>query len=220
MHNFFVTALSIDTAEPKNACAHIRQIGQFQQALHGAIFAESAVQQGKDDIDITVGARLRQDRLRMPLAGFINEVFDDFILGGVEAFLTDSAERTEISCSPERPPKIRARRIFWVGWVKNHCRARLPKNLLRGRCRDGATFVICGEKSVQSPHAAASVLYQSFYVPLPPPICPVVSHHSRTLRHIAFVERENSRRERSHRIGVIGAGGMATGHMKTLVADA
>ena len=62
------------------------------------------MQQGEGDINIAVGAGFGQDRLRIPFARLIDEILDDVVLSRVERLLTNCAERTEISCSPERPP--------------------------------------------------------------------------------------------------------------------
>ena len=50
--------MAADDAE--NAGSYIRQVGQFQQALHRAVFAERAVQHREHDIDARIAAGFRQ----------------------------------------------------------------------------------------------------------------------------------------------------------------
>ena len=69
----------------EHARAHVGQVGQFEQALHGAIFAEGAVQHGEDHVDFRVRAGLGQDRARAPLAVLVDKVFDRLVLLGIQA---------------------------------------------------------------------------------------------------------------------------------------
>ena len=67
----------------QHAGAHVGEIGEFEQALHRAILAEGAVQDRKDHVDFRLGARFGQDRLRAPLALFVDKVLDYLVLSGV-----------------------------------------------------------------------------------------------------------------------------------------
>ena len=52
----------------QNPGADIRQVREFEQSLHGAVFAEGAVQHREHNIDTGIAAGFRQDRPRLPLA--------------------------------------------------------------------------------------------------------------------------------------------------------
>src|ERR1019366_5217449 len=67
-----------------DAGADVRQAGQFQQSLHGAVLAEGAVQHRKNHVDAGVGAGLGQNRARAPLALFVYEVLDLLVLSRVQ----------------------------------------------------------------------------------------------------------------------------------------
>ena len=68
-----------------DARADVGQVGEFEQALHGAVLAEGAVQDGEDHVDVRLGARFGQDRLGAPLALLVDEVLDGLVPGGIEA---------------------------------------------------------------------------------------------------------------------------------------
>ena len=60
--------------------ADVRELGQFEQTLHGAILAEGAVQHGEDHVDARVGARLGEDGARVPPAVLTDEESQDLVL--------------------------------------------------------------------------------------------------------------------------------------------
>ena len=68
-----------------HARAHVGQVGQLQQALHRAVLAEGAVQDGEDHVDLGLRARLGQDGARAPLAVLVDEVLQNLVPGGVDA---------------------------------------------------------------------------------------------------------------------------------------
>ena len=55
----FIISLSIDDRRRQHARAHVRQIGQLQQALHRAVFAEGAVQHREDHVDVRIARPAR-----------------------------------------------------------------------------------------------------------------------------------------------------------------
>ena len=67
----------------QHAGADVRNVRQFEQALHRAVFAEGAVKHREDYVDFGLGARLGQDGLGQPLALLIDKVLDFFVLLGV-----------------------------------------------------------------------------------------------------------------------------------------
>ena len=67
----------------ENIGAHVRQIGQFEQPLHTAVFAEGAVEGREDDIDIGVRAGFRENDSRRPVAFLIDQVARDFVAVGI-----------------------------------------------------------------------------------------------------------------------------------------
>lgn len=71
----------------QNTRANVRKIGQFKQALNGAILAKGSVKQWKDDVDVAIAAGLGQDRFRMPLALFADDIFNHIVLSRIERFL-------------------------------------------------------------------------------------------------------------------------------------
>jgi len=68
----------------EHARAHIGKVGEFQQSLDSAVLAKGAVEDREHDVDIGMRPRLRQNRVRVPPAFFVDEVLADFIARGVE----------------------------------------------------------------------------------------------------------------------------------------
>jgi tRNA-dihydrouridine synthase len=74
LHNVLVHARS----RAQHARTHIRDVSQFEQTLNGSVFAEGAVQHGKDHIDVDGavagaarerGVGLKRDEPALPLHG-------------------------------------------------------------------------------------------------------------------------------------------------------
>ena len=64
----------------QHARADVGQIGQFEQALHRAVFAECAVEDRKDDVDPRIAPGFGTERGRLPAAFFRNQDLDDVVL--------------------------------------------------------------------------------------------------------------------------------------------
>jgi hypothetical protein len=83
----------------EHAGADVGDVGEFEEALDGAVFAEGAVEDGEDDVQRPV--------FEMPIGATSN------FLRSI-ALRIEAAERSETSCSPLRPPKRMPTRSFFA----------------------------------------------------------------------------------------------------------
>jgi hypothetical protein len=68
----------------EDAGADVGKVSEFEEALHGAVFAEGAVDDGEDNVDVGIGTGFWKDRLGLPLPFPVDKVAMGAVSSGVE----------------------------------------------------------------------------------------------------------------------------------------
>ena len=95
----FIITLSIATAEPSDARPDVRQVGELEEALHGAVLAVGAVQQREHDVDV-------ERRRAQPARGAEDPAVDELDTGTPST--ANAAGSASAPASSARAPRRRA----------------------------------------------------------------------------------------------------------------